>query len=232
MSLKEVPLDLNAGMVSRFKTKDPLTRMPLDDGPIDRLIGAATTMQQIAGRAREYAEAIKKDTTMTGHAARGRYRSDVSKLIATAEKKLDDALKAALAEHGRLSRAMISEAPVNALATEIRSRLATMKPEQRDAVLDEADDKIMGAVLTAPGFLSGLTKSQLEIARMGYQAKRFPEEVARASRVWSAMEATQRVSASFKSYCEDLIAAVETPASAQASARTKAAQDKVAAAAE
>jgi hypothetical protein len=65
------------------------------------------------------------------------------------------------------------------LATEIRSRLSAMTQSERRKTLATADDATVSAILTGPGFLSGLTPLEIDAVRASWSAKKFPDELKR-----------------------------------------------------
>jgi hypothetical protein len=58
------------------------------------------------------------------------------------------------------------------LATEIRARLSGMTASDRRKVLATADEATVSAVLSGPGFLSGLSPLEIEAARLAWSSKR------------------------------------------------------------
>ena len=222
--IKEIPLDINEGMLMRFQVRDPQTREFVSDAAIDRLISAATTMRTNAETARSLAEAISADRSFAGQAGRTRFPEDATRLFKKADNKLTEAMKIALTEIARVERSIRPEAPLNMLASEIRARLAGLPAEERQRVLNEADDATIGAISNAPHWLSGLSKSQLDLSHRAWSEKKFPEQNERLRRIGKALDAARRVGVSFQSYVDDLTRTMMTPA-VEAAAKIERAQE-------
>jgi hypothetical protein len=62
------------------------------------------------------------------------------------------------------------------LSGEIRARLSAMTQSERRKVLATADEATVSAVLSGPGFLSGLSPLEIEAARLAWSSKRYPDE--------------------------------------------------------
>lgn len=229
--IKDVPLDINEGMLTRFRVRDPQTREFVSDAAIDHLVSAAAAMRANAETARSLAEAISADRSFSGQAGRQRFPADATKLFMKAENKITEAMKVAFTELARVEKSIRPGAPLNMLASEIRARLAALPSEQRSNILNEADDATIGAIISGPYWLSGLTKSQVDLAYRAWSEKRYPAENDRIRRIGKALDAARRVGLSFQSYVEDLTRTMTTPA-VQAAAKVKVAQEAARAAAE
>lgn len=226
--LKTVPLDLDPGMVATHRVRDPITKEHVVDPTLDRLVSAASLANVKAEGLYELAQAISADAGMAGHAARLAFATTATKAYNEANAKLADAMRGAFADLNAQQRTMTPAAPATFLATEIRSRLATMKAEERSQVLADADDATMGALANGPYWLSGVSKAVAELHLHTWRQRRFPEESERVRRLGRALDATRRIVVSFEAYVLDLQKAMATPAVAAAK-RTEAAQQVMAA---
>jgi hypothetical protein len=110
--IKELPLDIHEGLVSHHRERELAAgRKQLEnDKALEALVSAAAKMRKNASTAREMAEAISADKSVTGVTYRQRYSDDVAKLEAVAAKRMDDAMNATFGEIGRVSAA-INPAP-------------------------------------------------------------------------------------------------------------------------
>jgi hypothetical protein len=106
------------------------------------------------------------------------------------------------------------------LASEIRSRLATLKPEDRDKAL--ADDVVMSAAANGPAFLSGLSPAQLDMQIATWSRAKYPAESDRLRRIGKALDAARRAGAEGDGFFRDLVKTMLTP-SVHTAIRTKAA---------
>ena len=110
--IKPVPLDINEGMVSTHRERelDVGRKEITTDRAMEALVSAGAKMRKNAETAREMAEAISGDKSVTGVTYRQRYSDDAAKLEAVAAKRMDEAMNAVLGEIGRVSKA-INPAP-------------------------------------------------------------------------------------------------------------------------
>jgi hypothetical protein len=113
------------------------------------------------------------------------------------------------------------------LATEIRARLSAMTASERRKVLATADEATVSAVLSGPGYLSGLTPLEIEAARMGWATKKFPDELKRLQYLESIGDHLQRAGSLLLGYETKLFDRSLVQA---ARARAKVASDAIAAA--
>lgn len=227
MSIKDVPIDINEGMIVRHRVKVPgTTREFVNDPQLARLTTATAVMRQNAEKAKDLAVAIKADKSFMGSAAATRFGNDAQKLFLAASAKIDEAMRGTFAELDRLHK--IVSPPVlmdKALASEIRSRLSKLSVEDRLKVIDAGDDTVMSTLANAPAFLSGMTSEERDMHAELWSAKKFPEETGRKRRLVKAVEDAVKISKSGDSYFRDLTAAMNTP-TVTSSARVKYAQDR------
>jgi hypothetical protein len=80
------------------------------------------------------------------------------------------------------------------LATEIRARLSAMTESDRRKTLARADETTVSAILSGPGFLSGLSPLEIEAARLGWSTKKFPDETRRLKYLEGVADHLQRAS--------------------------------------
>ncbi len=216
MGIRQIPLDINEGMVGRFRERDPLTKEIIADRPLDQLTEAASHMQGAATRLHDLAAAIVGDHSFAGHAGRVKFPETATKVFAEADKRMTEAMKAAFAEIGRVQNSIRPAAPVNHLASEVRARLSQMKPDHRRQVLADADDMTIGALAHGPHWLSGVTKEEAELHVRGWTERKYPDESARLRRIGQALSAAQRINVSFKGYVELVAKDLATPQVASA----------------
>jgi hypothetical protein len=107
------------------------------------------------------------------------------------------------------------------LATEIRARLSVMTASDRRKVLATADEATVSAVLSGPGFLSGLSPLEIEAARLAWSSKRYPDESRRLKYLESIGDHLARAS--------QLLLGYQTKVSDQSLVRAAQARSKVAA---
>jgi hypothetical protein len=54
-----------------------------------------------------------------------------------------------------------------------------MTASERRKLVAQADETTISAILSGPGFLSGLTPLEIEVARTNWSSKKFPDELRR-----------------------------------------------------
>jgi hypothetical protein len=113
------------------------------------------------------------------------------------------------------------------LASEIRARLSSMTASERRKTLATADEATVSAVLSGPGYLSGLTPLEIEAARMGWATKRYPDELRRLQYLESIGDHLQRAGQLLLGY---QMKVADQSLVAAARARSKVANDAIAAA--
>jgi hypothetical protein len=75
---------------------------------------------------------------------------------------------------------------------EIRSHLAALKAGERLAFIDAHASEVAAAVLTAPGFLSGLSPAELGVVRQRIEARADPEVAKAKAETAKALQATEQ----------------------------------------
>lgn len=79
---------------------------------------------------------------------------------------------------------------------ELRERLAALPKDRQAALVSEAighgDDNLVGAVLSVPYWLAGMSKTEQDLTRASWARKRYPAELDRMTRIKAAVEDAQR----------------------------------------
>jgi hypothetical protein len=153
------------------------------------------------------------------------------KLYNAANKKLDEAMAANLAEIARVQTEIKPpQLADKMLAAEIRAAAKQASTiEERAKVLEGDDDRVMSAVANGPAFLSGLDEKQFELYVGLWSDKRFPAESGRVRRLRAALEDARKIGKSANGYFVELTKAMVTPMT-QTAMQTEAAQAAVASA--
>ena len=122
-------------------------------------------------------------------------------LIERASKALDEALKAAQSEIKSIKE-RVSGPPqtkdmiVEQRQRELRERLAALPKERQSAILFEAvahdDDNLIGAVLAVPVWMLALSKPEIDMVRLRWAQKKYPQDLDRLERIGKAVADAQR----------------------------------------
>ena len=181
-----LPPWLNPQVVAQFRKKHDNNT----DAVFDHFETAMDVAKSAAAKARAAHVAIMQDPLQTELANLKRSRTTTFKMIEPALRAFDSSLKNAREEIKNLETAMTPKAP--AIASEIRSAIAHMKPEERAQMLSTCDDETAGAVLAAPAFLSGMSEIEQKNFTAMYRLRRFPNERDRIERYGKAIETIDR----------------------------------------
>lgn len=183
-------------VILRHRGRDARTGQTLDDHHIG-LLADALRAQRIGGeRAARIAEAIMANEMITVPARHRQIARETWRAVETSLRQTDSALTLTRAEIRSIRERTRAPAPPRdgpgaMLASEIRSRLASMSPKTRQAALDAAladgDDVVLGAALCGPAMLSGLGRAELEMLRSRWQRARHGDDVDRADRLEAAV---------------------------------------------
>ncbi len=108
-------------------------------------------------------------------------------IAAKAQNALDTANAAIRGVNLDIENAMKSNLSPDERA-EIRSYIRSLPEKEREALLNTADNDVLGAVLTGKPFLSGLSSSGAEMLRDRAEKQQFPELVQRREKLRKAVD--------------------------------------------
>lgn len=196
---------IHEALVARHFARDPETREPIYDPAIGAMHDAMRAARLAAEKAHRVAEAIHANENMTVAARHRRVRDESWKIVEASLRAVDAARERAQREHRDLeARTSAPPRPADAvgtmLASEIRSRLASMTPKDRKAAIGAAladgDDTVLGAVLNAPPMLSGVgSAAEHSVLREQWRRKRHGGDIDRMERIGRALEDMERAGA-------------------------------------
>jgi hypothetical protein len=218
------PLALHEAGVDRYQPRDPRTQEVI----LDPDLTAASAAMKIARGAAEQlaaaADALARDPSRTPATAGIELRRLAPVAGERATKALDvagDRLRRAIVDIGeRTAPAGPKTAEAVQLAAEVRAAVAKMSAADRSTFLAEAtaagDELTIGAVIRAPGILSGLSAPAQEALRAGWRAARHPAEAARAERLSRALAVVEGAGEAAVAFVRAIVA---NPAAELAEAR-------------
>lgn len=218
MARREVPLDLRpSSFAHRIKLGD-------DESPDSTLSKAHRAFSRISLALDEIysrEQAIMADTTRTDADRRLR----VTRVAESAREPVAEALQAAL-DQAKADSAAIDDHIEKGLrsrveapeAREIRAYLRTLPDAQRDKFLEEADDDVLSAVLSAKPFLSGVSPAKAGMLRERATRSQFPEQIRTRERLSAAQDSLKSGWSLFLAKTDPLLAkdASETESAARA----------------
>lgn len=222
-----VPLSLDPASVRRHYGLDPVSRQPVHDDAINALAAALADSQRAAQRLLDARTALLSDPTLTPAARAVKLRDLAMRLGEVYAQTLDRALAANKTTKARLAQETLPPPPLNTLATEIRSRLASLPERARQAAIstaiEERDAIVIGAVLGGPGLLTGLDGRTLGVLQSRWREAAHPEVAERMRRLERAQEDAERGGTALLGFVNKLANDPEAQAAQQAQARTAAA---------
>lgn len=193
---------IHEALIDRHLARDPATKEPMHDVVIGAMSDAMRAAREAAERAHRIATVIHENENMTVPARHRRAREEAWKAVEGCLTALDRARERAVREVGEIDqRTSAPPRPADAasamLASEIRSRLAGMTPEQRRAAIGSAladgDDAVLGAVLNAPPMLSGVESAAAHnLLRQQWRTARHGADVDRMGRIGKAIADIER----------------------------------------
>jgi hypothetical protein len=173
------------------------------DGHLENLIDAAATAQKSVQDATEAHEKIMRDQTRTRAANMTRARESAFRIVGVATRTIDSARANALSEVARLEQITVADlqpprdVASATIASEIRSALKALPESDRSDLLArmirEKDARGISAVISAPGFLSGISAEQQAMLREQYRHAAYPAEMERAARLKNAVREIERI---------------------------------------
>jgi hypothetical protein len=218
------PLAVHEAGIERHYGRDPRTGAALPDPALDGLASAMRSARAAAEQLAGLKVALDADPTRTPAARALQVREAALRLGDQAAGALDAAAAKAADAVRRLEAETKPVPPREALAAEIRSRLASMQPADRAAVLEAAlisgDRDVVGSVLGAPSFLAGLDPAQSETLTLRWRQRHHQDAAGQIARIRSALEAGERGGRAMLGFVQQL---AEAPAARQAEAAAQAA---------
>ena len=212
----KAPIDVTELGIARHQARDRQTRAIVRDPALDALFDSAKGAREVSERLAALAEAVGKDESQTPAGRALKVRQSALQSAQTVAARLDHARQTAQAERERLAKA--TSAPLirdAAHAAEIRRALSGMSDKRRGEIIAEAitagDQDVVAAVLTGPGFLSGLGVEEQESRRHAWRSAHCPAELDRLQRLDKALADHERVVRAFLGYVRKL-ASDEGPA--------------------
>lgn len=196
---RNVPPSINEAMIVRHFARDPTTRETIQDPVLGSLHDAMRASRLAAEKAKRIAAAVMVNEMATIPARHREVKDKSWRAVEPGLRQLDAARAAAVKEIERLE-ALTSAPPrpTNAvdvmLASEVRTRFASMTDKQRAAALAAApaDDAVVAAVLNGPAMLSGISAQEMEMLRHRWREQRHGPDVDRMQRLGRAVEDIDR----------------------------------------
>lgn len=233
MALKR-PMDLDERMVEHHGTRNK--QGGLDDPLIASLAGAVKLAREQADSLIHLETTVLADKTQTLEAGLLQVANSALRMSERVGVSLDTARGAVQSEIAKITQRTSAPPPPKDTLTaqlegEVRARLTAMSDEERvdavNAAIHEGNDVVVGAVLRAPAFLSGMSTARLEVARQKYRERHYAADMQRVAALKLALEATERSGKSFVA----LVTAASTAPAAQLAASNKARREEAYAAA-
>lgn len=197
-----VPVDLNERMISHVAPVPAGT----DDKETTELMNGIRYAREEAEKLIELRRTMQVDPTLSRDAAALRVRTVALQAAERVARRLDAARAQAAAALDTYDRVTSSPpAPRDQVAlgieAEIRASLKAMKESDRKKVMADAfagkDERVLGAVLRGPAFLSGLTDTEHGMQRHRYQREFHREATVTADRRRKALETFDRLGETF-----------------------------------
>ncbi|TRC76891.1 hypothetical protein FJV83_24175 [Mesorhizobium sp. WSM4307] len=213
-----VPIDLDERMIDQFAETDPLTGKPVADPVVSGLSDAVRLAREQAKSLAALEAAALADKTTAFEASILRVASAAEKSGGRVATQLDAARTKAMTEIANIERRTGSPPPPKdsialGIEAEIRARLASMTPKDRDAAISKAkaegNEVIIAAVLRGPAMLVGLSEAEQNLMRHAYRERFHKADYARLTRLNKALEATDR---SGRLFVKIVRTAIDSPA--------------------
>jgi hypothetical protein len=206
------PAALDPATFARHHPRDPRSQQVILDPVVTAAVQAVAAAQDAAGRLVEARRALRADPTRTPAGAATELRRVA---LATAERhaRAFDAVRARAATTvDGLRREAMPAPPPSPLAGEVRARLAQLARDERgraiEAALVDGDAAVIGSVLAAPSFLSGVDRPAAEMLASRWAERHHPDTAARARRLTHALDDLDRAARSFIGFVGEM---AETP---------------------
>lgn len=230
MSKASLSPSVHEAMIKRHMVSD-------DDDPIlTALFEGVKLAREMASKAAQTTDAVLANKLETEAARHKKARAATFTLLERATTALDEAVTAAQKEIATIKTRLCGPPPAKDLITEtrqreLRERMSMLPEERRKAIIIHAinsdDDLLVGAILNAKSWLSGLSDSEVLLCRHNWATKRYPADVERLDRLEKAMGDTHRAGQQAISFIDSL---TDANLIAGAEASEKKASDALAAA--
>ena len=207
-----------------------------DDPVLGSLFDAVKLAREMSGKAAKTTASVLQNKLETEAARHRKARAAGFALLENATAALDAAVKSAEKETAAIKARTAGPPVTRDLVTEtrqreLRERLSLLPEERRKAIIAQAvsadDDLLVAAVLAAPGWLSGLTDTDLAMVRHNWASRRYAPDLERLERLGKAIIDAQRAGQQAMGFVDSLTDA-ELISAAEAS--EKEANDALAAA--
>lgn len=174
--MKSVPPSLDPRLVSRHRTADR-------DPDLEVIVGAVGSAQELARAIGDLERRLDADLTRTPSARAVLMAEHAPAIAARGAEAIDAAMARVREAEAKLARRIAAPEGATNFDAETRARLAERSLSARRALVEEAlasgDEIVLGAILRAPAFLSGLSSAEVERARDAWQRAARPAEAAR-----------------------------------------------------
>ncbi|MFC3078202.1 hypothetical protein ACFODL_08910 [Phenylobacterium terrae] len=202
-----VPLTIDPDQVAPLYARDSETGQTIPDPAIEAAASALTVARSQAMAIADLASRLDADPSRTSAARALELRRAALRAGERAAEALDRARSVAQTERAELDAAT-SAPPIppgaGALESEVRAALRAMPAGERAkalaAAISAGESLIAGAVLRAPGLLSGLSADELELHRANYRRLHHPGAADRLDRVGRALAALDRAGEALVSF--------------------------------
>lgn len=231
-------------LIERLDAPHPIQSKLIPEGhfpeyqPDEVILGMAGALKEAREKGNQLLDLKKRlsaDKTLTPEDAALRLRTAATTASEAVVRKLDASRDRAAAALDAYERATgIPPAPANALAAsmeaEIRAHLKEAGEQEREEIISQAfqnrDVAVLGAVLRAAPFLSGLTPTRLDGLRHRYRKEFHPHETAQSERRRKALD---QFNVSGKAYIGFVTKLIDSPAAKVADASRRAREEAEAA---
>jgi hypothetical protein len=203
--------------LDQWPTREQLEQTPLIDAPPSRVSQKAIRdhVDEMSGFLQKYDEHAAQiednaDLTDAAKAARLRDLADTT-LAKLPALKSREAAERALRNIELLNKAMrpkrAADPVESGLQAEARDRIAGAPDAKRFGLArSHLDDPTVSvALLTAPPLLSGLTQQELEMLRLEYEARNYPEEIAERDRLTKALDTCAKAAARAQTWVKERV---------------------------
>ncbi len=172
-----------------------------DDQVLSALHDGVKTAREMCLKAGVVTEKVLANTMKTEPMRHKEARDASFALVERATTALDTAMKQAQTEIQTLKARISAPPPTKDMVSEarqreLRERLTALPEDKRRQILDaaaaEGDDQLIGSVLSVPPWLSGISKTDLDMIRHHWAKTRYPADLERLDRLERAVADAQR----------------------------------------
>ena len=192
-----------ATLISPSIHESAITRHMKDDtdNVLNALHDGVKLAREMCTKAASTTEAVMANRLETEAQRHRKAREAGFALLERATKSLDAAMTAAQSEIKTINE-RVSGPPqskdviVEQRQRELRERLAQLPKERQTAILFEAvangDDNLVAAVLHVPNWMLALSKPELDLVRLRWAQRKYPQDLDRLERIEKAVTDAQR----------------------------------------